>query len=108
MSQVSILSAIESLNELLDSLKTAYWETSDIQHKDVIFDIVTALHDELAELAKLSVNDHALTYEPVTREIKDTTRQLALLSEDLHTWCPRTRTAKQLQDALKSAAALLA
>ncbi|WP_045859653.1 hypothetical protein [Teredinibacter purpureus] len=100
MNRINIAEAIHSLEELLAALNNAYWETSDIHRKDCMFDLVTTLFGELNELAKLSISDHAMTYEPVTSAFHSSNANLRQIQNNIEKWFPRTTTAKQLQTAI--------
>lgn len=64
MERITVADAVRSLETLLQILDNAYWESSEIAHKDVIYDIISIVHIEMNELAKLSVEDHYMAYEP--------------------------------------------
>lgn len=106
MSRATISDAIQSLEELLKALTDAYWETSDIHRKDCVFNMVTTLFAELNELSKLSVEDHSMTYEPVTSAFHASLANIRQIQNNLEEWFPRTTTAKCLQSSLPSVVAL--
>ncbi len=106
MSRTSIADAVVALEELLTALTDAYWDTSELDRKDCIFDLVTSLFAELNELAKLSVEDHSMTYEPITVEFHSSMTNLKHIQNNIDDWFPRSRTAKRLQDSLPSVAKL--
>ena len=64
MDRTTVADAVRSFESLLQVLDNAYWEASEIAHKDVIYDIISIVHVEINELAKLSVEDHYMAYEP--------------------------------------------
>lgn len=107
MSEYSITYAIKTLEPLVKSLESAYWESSDIPVKDRIFDLVMLVHAEMNELAKLSVSDLDLPYQPITREFSTSCIKLSVLMDNVENWFPRTTTAEKLKAALPSAASLL-
>ncbi len=103
----SITYAIKTLNPLTNALEDAFWDTSELQVKDRIFDLVISIHAELNELAKLSVSDLDLPYEPITREFANCCIKLSVLMDNVDNWFPRTSTAQRLKAALPESASLL-
>jgi len=108
MDRVTIASAVNVLENLLLALNNAYWDANEIHQKDTVFDIVCILHEELNEMAKLSVEDHYMAYEPITAQFRTSIRKLKMLHAHLENWFPRTRTADQLEAALSATNSLLA
>jgi len=106
MTRTTITDAVCALEELLSALTDAYWDTSEIERKDCIFDLVTTLFGELNELAKLSVEDHSMTYEPVTAAFHASNVNLRYVHSNIDRWFPRRRTAKQLQHCIPAVAKL--
>ncbi|HSC67880.1 MAG TPA: hypothetical protein VLC79_09330 [Cellvibrio sp.] len=92
----SISDAIRVLEGLLSGLDQAYWEASSIDRKDFFYDLISALHAELFELGKLSVQDHYLDYEPVTEEFRAAGAKLAHLLESVDQFALRSTTAARL------------
>src|SRR5262245_23705807 len=70
MSKPSIADAVDNIENLLEAMDDAYWEAASIEKKDCIYSIVSLLHVERAELAKLSIQDHGLPYEPISLAFK--------------------------------------
>ena len=70
MSQTSVADTLREYLSLLEILDDAYWEASTIQHKDLLYDIIGIFHQEVAELNKLSVQDHHYPYEVITEGIR--------------------------------------
>lgn len=93
----NIASAVKTLEELLSALDSAYWETTTLDKKDFFYDVISAVHSELTELAKLSVQDHHLEYEPITREFRVARIKLAKLRKLLDDYVTRTATATRLE-----------
>lgn len=97
---ITIAAAYRHIEELLDVLDNLYWEASSVERKDAVYAVVTLLHDELSELAKLSIDDHGLHYQPVTpgfRTLKARLSHLRSLAEDPQT---RPRTGLELEAAV--------
>lgn len=108
MSTTNITKALKVLNPLVAALEEAYWDASEIQLKDRIFDLVTCIHAELNELAKLSISDLDLPYEPITPEFGSCCQKLKWVYSEIENCFPRTKTAKKLKSALPEASSLLA
>ncbi len=96
MSSNSISSAIPMLEGLQAGLDQAYWEANSLERKDFFYDLISALHAELAELGKLSVQDHDLIYEPVTEEFRSARPKLGRLLKLIDDFALRSTTAKRL------------
>ncbi len=107
MTETNITVAIATLNPLLEALEDAYWCCSDISTKDRVFDLVSCIHAELSELAKLSVNDFSLPYECITPEFAESCSKIQSLSRDVDLSFRRTATARKLKQTLSDAAGLL-
>jgi len=106
MSRATISDAIQYLEDLLKALTNAYWETSKTHRKDCVFNMVTTLFAELNELSKLSVEDHSMTYEPVTADFHSSLPNIRLIQNNIEHWFHRTETAKSLQSAIPPVIAL--
>lgn len=106
MSRATISDAIHYLEDLLKALTNAYWEANEIQRKDCVFNMVTTLFAELNELSKLSIEDHCMTYEPVTSEFHSSLSNIRLIHNNIEHWFPRTITAKALQSSIPPVIAL--
>lgn len=107
MEHVTIANAVRSLETLLHLLDNAYWEASDIFYKDSIYDMISTLHVEINELAKLSVEDHYMAYEPITCDFRHGQSKLKLLQSNLSIWVIRSKTAKLLEEELPRVISLL-
>ena len=69
--------------------------------------MVRALHIEINELAKLSVEDHYMAYEPITADFRNCQSKLKMLHTNLGQWVVRSKTAKLLDEELPLVIALL-
>lgn len=107
MDRITVSSALEILEELRNALEAAYWDAGGLQQKDTIFDIVTTTNGELNELAKLSINDYSMGYEPVTGPFQASARKFKQLQLRIDDWFPRTSTADQLHESLSNAEKLI-
>lgn len=103
----SITSALKTFSPLLNALQAAYWDSSTIEIKDRIFDLVTCVHAELNELAKLSVSDLDMPYETITPEFAGCCQKMSVLMNNLDEWFPRSSTHYKLKTALPDAASLI-
>lgn len=107
MDRITVADAVKSLETLLQILDNAYWEASEIAHKDVIYDIIGIMHMEINELAKLSVEDHYMAYEPITVGFRSSQGKLKTLHTNLHRWVNRSSTARLLEAELPATTLLL-
>lgn len=100
MDRVTVADAVKSLETLLQILDNAYWEAAEIAHKDAIYDIISVIHMETSELAKLSVEDHYMAYEPITVAFRSSHGKLKTLQTNVHSWVNRSSTARLLEAEL--------
>jgi hypothetical protein len=107
MAKPTINYAINTLNELVDALKAGYWDSTEIACKDRVFDLYSVINTELTELAKLSVDDLDLEFEPMTENFIGACKKFGLLSQNIDTWFARTETEAMLRKALAPAALLI-
>lgn len=106
MASQSIAKAVNILEELLSGLDQAYWEANDSERKDFFYDIISAIHSELSELGKLSVQDHDLEYEPITREFRSARAKLSRLRKLLDEYVLRSSTSVRLETLINDVVAL--
>ena len=102
----SIANAARTLEELRQGLDEAYWEAASIERKDFFYDIISAVHCELSEIAKLSVQDHHLDYEPITQEFRTARSKLSKLRKMLDDYVLRSGTALRLESLISEAVGL--
>ena len=100
MSNSSIARAIRVLEGLLAGLDQAYWEANSLDRKDFFYDLISALHAELSELGKLSVQDHDLDYEPITEEFRAARPKLSRLRKLVDEFALRSTTASKLENLI--------
>jgi hypothetical protein len=96
MKNDSIANAVRILEELMAGLDEAYWEASCIERKDFFYDLISAVQAELSEIAKLSVQDHDLIYEPISSGFRIARAKLSRLSGVLDDYVVRSTTAEKL------------
>lgn len=101
MERTTIANAARVLGDALHILDDAYWEVSTIAHKDVIYDMIGIIHGEVTELAKLSVQDLYMEYEPITSPFRNALGRLKVLHASLETWVVRSKTAHGLDSELR-------
>jgi len=106
MAVISIARVTTILEELLAGLDQAYWETTGIDRKDFFYDIISAVHLELSELNKLSVQDHDLGWEPITQEFRAARPKLSKLRKLLDEFVLRSTTAARLELLINDAVVL--
>lgn len=102
----SIADAARILEELVRGLDEAYWEASSIERKDFFYDIISAVHAELSEVGKLSVQDHHLEYEPITLEFRTARSKLSRLRKLVDEYIQRSSTAARLDALINDTVAL--
>lgn len=107
MERTTVASAARLLEELLEVLDQAYWDASKVAHKDALYDVISMVNEELNELAKLSVEDHYMSYEPISQGFRSSGQRLRRLHEKSPRWIARHKTAAQLAVLLPSVATLL-
>ena len=106
MASTSIASAIVILTDLLQGLEDAYWESTHLDHKDAFFDLISAVYQEQTELAKLSIQDHDLEYEPISMNFRRCRVRLSDLRKSLDECVPRSSTATRLEECIGDAVGL--
>ncbi len=103
----TILVASRTIDELIPYLDDAYWESSQIKHKDLLHNLMRVLTEEAHELHKVSVQDGDYKYEPVSEGIRYLPAQLVWLNENLSSVIPRTSTALRIGPELHKVITLL-
>lgn len=106
MATKNIANVVHILEELLEGLDQAYWEATNVDRKDFFYDIISALHLELSELNKLSVQDHDLEYEPITQEFRSARAKLSRLRRQLDEFVVRSATSMRLEMLIHDTVAL--
>lgn len=99
-----VMNEFMDFNELLDA---AYWEASTIEHKDVIYDIISLFSQEIGELNKLSVQDHHYPYEFISEGIRRVVPKVEQLEHDLNIIIRRTQTMTDMKEVLSNVLAIL-
>ncbi len=102
MNPISVADTLREYLSFLELLDDAYWEAGHIAHKDMIYDIISIFNQEVAELNKLSVQDHHYPYEVITEGIRRVVPKLEKLDEDRHEVIQRTQTLTDFRDILSS------
>lgn len=97
---LSITQTIPLLEELHSALDQAFWESSQVQDKDKIYDIISLITMELSELGKLSIQDHDFEYEPICREFSLVLQKLLPLRKELDDIVLRSSTASKLDSVI--------
>ena len=52
MTQTSVADTLREYLSLLELLDDAYWEAGTMEHKDMLYDIISILNQEVAEVNK--------------------------------------------------------
>lgn len=102
MSPTSVADTLREYLSFLELLDDAYWEAGTIAHKDMMYDIISIFSQEVAELNKLSVQDHHYPYEVITEGIRRVVPKLEKLDEERHEVIQRTQTLTDFRDILSS------
>lgn len=100
MERVTIADAVRELEEFSGLLDNAYWDASTVQQKDIFYNLISILLAELNELAKLSVSDHYMAYEPITHQWRGAQSKLRHLQSNIDSWVLRSKTASHLEEHL--------
>lgn len=107
MDRITVAEAARLLENMVNILDDAYWEASEITQKDTFHDITHVFQDEISELAKLSVEDHYMAYEPVTANFRNIQPKLRALLNNVDIWVLRTGRAQQIAMELPNVINLL-
>jgi len=103
----TIADATRILDELVATLDKAYWEANSVNAKDAIYDCSSTLSKELLELSKLSIQDHDLSYEPISYEFKSMTSRLPIFRKNLDDYIVRNTTLESLDGLISSTIQLI-
>jgi len=98
MSTATVADALREFMSLLELLDDAYWEAGTVEHKDMIYDIISIFSQEVSELNKLSVQDHHFPYEIITEGMRRVTPKLERLDEHREDVIQRTQTLIDFRD----------
>ena len=107
MTQTSVADTLREYLSLLELLDDAYWEASSIHHKDMLYDIISIFSQEVAEINKLSIQDHHYPYEVITEGIRWVVPKLERLDENREDVIQRTQTLTDFRDILSSVLGIL-
>ncbi|MCG7200397.1 hypothetical protein MD273_11740 [Marinobacter pelagius] len=107
MTQTTIADTLREYQSLLELLDDAYWEAGTIQHKDMLYDIISVLSQEIAEINKLNTQDHHYPYEVITEGMRRLVPKLERLDEMREDVIQRTQTLTDFRDLLSSVLGIL-
>jgi hypothetical protein len=107
MSQPTIADVVREFMSFIELLDDGYWEASNIDDKDFIYDINSMFSQEIAELNKLSVQDHHFPYEFITEGIRRIVPKVEDLDRRLREVIKRTKTQRDMRDVLSNVLAIL-
>ena len=107
MSQTSVADTLREYLSLLELLDDAYWEANSIRNKDMLYDIISIFSQEVAEINKLSIQDHHYPYEVITEGIRRVVPKLERLDENREDVIQRTQTLTDFRDILSSVLGIL-
>lgn len=100
MTTATVADALREFLSLLELLDDAYWEAGTVEHKDMIYDIISIFSQEVSELNKLSVQDHHFPYEIITEGMRRVIPKLERLDERKDDVIQRTQTLIDFRDIL--------
>jgi antirestriction protein len=106
MATYRIAQASRILAELISGLDQAYWEASSIERKDFFYDLISAVYGEVSEISKLSIQDHDLEYETITRDFRAAYEKLSQLRTRLDEYVLHSSTAARLEVLIDECVAL--
>lgn len=107
MTEATIADTLREYQSLLELLDAAYWEASCIEHKDMLYDIISILSQEVAEINRLSIQDHHYPYEIITEGARRLVPRLERLDENREQVIQRTQTLTDFRDVLSSVLSIL-
>ncbi|RBP29743.1 MULTISPECIES: hypothetical protein [Marinobacter] len=107
MTQTTIADTLREYQSLLELLDDAYWEAGSIHHKDMLYDIISVLSQEIAEINKLNTQDHHYPYEVITEGMRRLVPKLERLDEQREDVIQRTQTLTDFRDLLSSVLGIL-
>jgi hypothetical protein len=107
MATPTITQVIEEFMSFCDILDDAYWEASNMTHKDIIYDIICVFNHEVSELNKLSIQDHHYPYEIITEGVRRVESKLEDLDRMSAEIVQRTRTLIDLKEVMTNVLAIL-
>jgi len=88
-------------------LDDAYWEASSIENKDFIYDIISLFSQEMAELNKLSIQDHHYPYEFISEGIRRIVPKVLALEDKQASIIQRTKTLTDMREVLSNVIVIL-
>jgi len=100
----NVINEFMAFSELLDD---AYWDASSIENKDFIYDVISMFSQEIAEINKLSIQDHHYPYEFITEGIRRIGPKVAELDARKGEIIQRTKTLTDLKEVLSNILAIL-
>lgn len=107
MSETTVADTLREYLSLYELLDDAYWEAASIQHKDMLYDIISIFSQEIFEMNKLSTQDHHYPYEVLTEGIRRVVPKLEQLDEIREDVVQRTQTLTDFRDILSSVLGIL-
>jgi acyl-CoA reductase-like NAD-dependent aldehyde dehydrogenase len=106
MTEKTIADAARHIEDMAHALDNAYWEASTTDRKDAIYSIISIMHAEQSELAKLSIQDHHMPYEAITAGFRDIKTRLNVLRKSMDEMVIRPKTAEDLDSLISEILAL--
>lgn len=107
MTPTTISDAATHIQDLIVLLDNAYWEASSIESKDLIYDVIHVVQAEYTEINKLSIQDHHMPYEPISREFHEMKHKFSLLRKMMSTAVMRSSTSSALEQLMPKISQLI-
>lgn len=107
MSNTSVADVLREYLAFIELLDDAYWEAGTVQNKDIIYDIISIFTYEIAELNKLSVQDHHYPYEIITEGMRRVIPKMERLDSRKDDVIQRTQTLTDFKEVLSSVLVIL-
>ena len=98
--ETTLSQATDLFDQLVNLLDNAYWEASNIEHKDLIHNLQRISSIELIELNKVSGLDADMPYEAATYGLRSSKMEFRKLMEKIQEICRRTKTSTDLNNIL--------
>lgn len=107
MSKPTIAHVMNEFMAFIELLDDAYWEANEISDKDFVYDVISMFQQEIAELNKLSIQDHHYPYEFITEGIRRIVPKVFALDEIKEEIFQRTKTLIDMREVLSNIIAIL-
>lgn len=107
MSKPTIAHVLNEFMAFIELLDDAYWEANEINHKDFIYDVISMFSQEIAEMNKLSIQDHHYPYEFITEGIRRVVPKISEFESRIEEIVQRTKTLIDMKEVLSNVISIL-